>query len=243
MTAARRDLAEQIADWNREWSPADYARDADDVRADYAAMVGDQMYAAAWEASRDAIDDRPHCRELTCDRLTGDRDYAHQDLERLLSRFVAKTVRDDISGCLIWTGTRNKDGYGGFNVSRWTKRKAHRVSYELFVGPIPAGAELDHLCKTRSCVEPTHLEPVTHAENNARSSSLTALNAKKTECIRGHPFDEANTRITPQGFRRCRACDRDLHRRQQAAQPDPWGIGPVHHPTRFDLPMPAEPPF
>lgn len=100
--------------------------------------------------------------------------------------------------CIPWTGRLSSDGYG-----RIGRDFAHRRAYVAARGPIPAGLELDHLCRLRRCVNPDHLEPVTHAENMARSSG-----ALKTECIHGHPFDEANTYRRPDGTRDCRACVR-----------------------------------
>ena len=78
---------------------------------------------------------------------------------------------------------------------------AHRVAYELQVGPIPVGLQLDHLCRVRSCVNPAHLEPVTSAENTRRG-----LRAMKTHCPQGHPYAGENLLIRPTGQRRCRTC-------------------------------------
>ncbi|MGH2685308.1 MAG: HNH endonuclease signature motif containing protein [Actinomycetota bacterium] len=129
-----------------------------------------------------------------------------------LDTFMAK-VRKDPSGCWLWTGKLNDWGYGYVRTgSRKTGRKvrrAHRVAYELLVGPIPADFQLDHVCRVRHCVNPAHLEPVTPRVNTRRSAAPTALNARKTLCINGHPFDAANTRIDPRGWRCCRQCERD----------------------------------
>lgn len=81
---------------------------------------------------------------------------------------------------------------------------AHRVAYEEIMGPVPEGLELDHLCRTRSCVNPSHLEPVTHRENMNRGDVATR---RKTHCPKGHPYDEENTGIY-NGYRNCRACAR-----------------------------------
>lgn len=72
-------------------------------------------------------------------------------------------------GCWLWTGAINVDGYGKFAVKR-VARLAHKVSYQLYIGDVPNGMVLDHLCRKRSCVNPKHLEPVTHTENCHRGS-------------------------------------------------------------------------
>lgn len=111
----------------------------------------------------------------------------------------------DASGdCWLWTASRFPDGYGSFSVNG-RARGAHRVAYELLVGPIPSGLTLDHLCRNPSCVNPTHLEPVTDRENVRRGHGPTAVNARKTHCIHGHLLDEQNTYIYPAG-RCCRRC-------------------------------------
>lgn len=138
-------------------------------------------------------------------------------------------LRVDTTGeCWLWTGTIDPDGYG---VARWRihggplgRTAAHRASYELLVGPISVGMEIDHLCKTRACVRPDHLEAVTRLENWRRSDAVSRINADKTHCDHGHPFDEANTRLavgTSRGRRRglrriCRACDRRRQAQYQA---------------------------
>jgi hypothetical protein len=94
---------------------------------------------------------------------------------------------------------------------------AHRAVYEMEVGPIADGLEIDHLCRNRGCVNPAHLEPVTHKENVLRGATVPGLNAVKTHCLRGHEFDEENTRhIARNGRRVCRACMRERCREYYA---------------------------
>lgn len=123
-------------------------------------------------------------------------------------------------GCWWWLGAKNALGYGQVQRGRRAdgKMPAHHATYELMVGPVPVGLELDHLCRQPSCVRPDHLEPVTPAENKRRARSLSNLNAVKTACNQGHPFDESNTYVRKEGRRMCRACHRERERgRKQLA--------------------------
>jgi hypothetical protein len=103
------------------------------------------------------------------------------------------------SGCWEWQGYLDRDGYGHDG-----KGGAHRSAYVAKFGPVPPGMQLDHLCRNRRCVNPDHLEPVTHRENQRRG-----IHGMKTVCKNGHPYDEANTYYRPpaaNGQRDCRKC-------------------------------------
>ena len=116
-----------------------------------------------------------------------------------------------VAECWEWLAYKHHIGHGTF----WDGAKkvyAHRFAYEMLVGPIPTHLEIDHLCRNPGCVNPRHMEAVTHKTNVLRGNSLNAQNARRTECQRGHPFDEENTYFV-QGGRRCRACVNDRQRR------------------------------
>ncbi len=132
------------------------------------------------------------------------------------ARFDQKYIPEPNSGCWLWLASTSVLGYGHFRVDGKTA-KAHRYSYERFVGPVPRGLELDHKCRVRSCVNPDHLEPVTHAENVRRGVAAERKRAI-THCRQGHAFSDENTAFTPQGRRRCKMCCRLKTRRQHAAR-------------------------
>lgn len=108
------------------------------------------------------------------------------------------------SGCWIWMGYVSKSGYGQFTYKKSTQR-AHRLVYSLLVGEIPYGLQIDHKCRVRCCVNPSHLEPVTQKENIIRGISPPANNSRLTHCKHGHEFSPENTE-TRRGFRQCKTC-------------------------------------
>ncbi len=124
-----------------------------------------------------------------------------------IERFEALYCPEPNTGCWLWTAYTDRDGYGYFGISRTRIVKAHRWSYEHFVGPIPAGLVIDHICRQPSCVNWQHLEPVTQRINVLRGSSHMAKQARRTHCIHGHAFTSENTRMW-RGHRKCRLCDR-----------------------------------
>lgn len=108
-----------------------------------------------------------------------------------------------VGDCWLWTGGIHKNGYASFRVAG-VRTMAHRWAYEHFVGPIPDGLQIDHLCRVRHCVNPSHMEPVTPRENTNRSP---LARVHRTHCPEGHPYDEANTYYeAASGCRRCRIC-------------------------------------
>lgn len=121
-------------------------------------------------------------------------------------RFWAKVNKTET--CWLWTGSRKPEGYGEFGIGGRRKTLAHRYSYELAKGPIPAGLVIDHLCRVRACVNPAHLEAVTQQTNILRGVGPPAQHAKLTHCLRGHPLEGENLRISKDGSRRCRTCAR-----------------------------------
>lgn len=123
-----------------------------------------------------------------------------------LIRFERAYMPITESGCWLWMLSTDGRGYGQF-LYKNKNIKAYRAAFDLFRGPVPEGKVIDHLCRVRLCVNPNHLEPVSFKENVLRGESPTAINARKTHCIRGHEFTEKNTykQIT-RGFYKGDAC-------------------------------------
>lgn len=116
------------------------------------------------------------------------------------------------SYCLLWVGKLNHEGYAQMGwislVDKQQHSTGHLFAYERFVGPIPEGFQVDHLCRVRNCVASWHLEAVTPRENLLRGNTFQALNVAKTQCPEGHPYDKANTYVWTDGSRHCRTCAR-----------------------------------
>ena len=129
-------------------------------------------------------------------------------MRSLLERFEEKFTRTPAPGCWIWTAAKNPLGYGNFVVkSRKEWVNAHRMAWKLYRGEIPEGLELDHKCRNPSCVNPDHLEPVTHRENLLRGVGPIPTKAAQTHCFRGHELSADNLLKNKRGFRLCRACN------------------------------------
>jgi hypothetical protein len=137
------------------------------------------------------------------------------------SRFWPKVQKTD--SCWIWTGALH-GGYGRLSLGGKGSlmARAHRISYELQVGPIPAGLDLDHLCRNRACVNPEHLEPVTRRENLLRGQTIPASNHAKVRCPAGHELSGANLvayDLRRHGTRKCRTCYNERARQYRRRRP------------------------
>lgn len=117
-----------------------------------------------------------------------------------LERFKSKYEVSE-EGCWVWKSPSKRTGYGGFFHGKTVR--AHRVAYKHYKGEIPRGLEIDHLCRNKACVNPDHLEAVTHTEN-VRRASVYLL----TTCKQGHELSPENTRIATSGQRVCKVCAR-----------------------------------
>jgi hypothetical protein len=144
-------------------------------------------------------------------------DYRKVVTIKILERMLRKIVRQE-NGCWLWAGSKWPDGYGRVYLNQIAK-PAHKVLYELVNGVIPEGLVTDHICHTkdnsckggkqclhRQCVNPAHIEPVTNKENVLRGNGLSALNAQKTVCKRGHEFAPQTDFYKKINQRRCNQC-------------------------------------
>ena len=146
------------------------------------------------------------------------------DHPSFLGRFWAKvdksgplpTAAPHLGPCWLWTASLNGSGYGQIKGPLRAPVLAHRASYELHGGELVDGMELDHLCSVRRCVNPDHLESVTHRENLIRGNGPTGIASRQTHCVHGHEFTEENTYVPPRGGRQCRECGRRRCKEQYA---------------------------
>lgn len=122
-------------------------------------------------------------------------------------RFERYFTPEPNTGCWLWLGAIDSSGYGNFTSMSPTKHQvgAHRFSWILANGAVPAGLVVDHMCRVRACVNPAHMRLLTPRDNTLCGVGATARHAAKTHCKRGHPFTEANTYRWRTG-RICRTC-------------------------------------
>lgn len=130
----------------------------------------------------------------------------------IILRLLSKVQPEPNSGCWLWTGAADRNGYGIIWAGKGLPTaRAHRVAFEHFRDQIPAGLVIDHLCRTPSCCNPDHMDAVSNAENVRRGKSC-ALKDRITHCAHGHAYDQENTYINRRGSRICRRCHRDRSR-------------------------------
>lgn len=145
--------------------------------------------------------------------MSSDFETKLEELERIkiFSRFMTKI--NFTKTCWLWTGPINngpRNGYAFFDIkiakNKWKQIRAHRYIWKFLMGNIPNNLVIDHICRIRHCVNPTHLRLVTHRTNSLENSnSVAARNSKKTHCPKGHPLNGDNLR-PPMRWRRCKKC-------------------------------------
>lgn len=127
-----------------------------------------------------------------------------QRAKPLHERFLEKFVVDEETGCWVWQAQTARKGYARFRHP--SGQLAHRYAYEHYVGPIPDGMTIDHLCRNQGCVNPAHMEAVTATENSLRAHAL------RTTCPRGHDYDKVHVRSDGRAKRGCSRCEREYFR-------------------------------
>lgn len=148
------------------------------------------------------------------------------DYTKLPERFWRKVVagpvpthRPDLGPCWLWAASLRTGGYGQY-AHNGTMRRAHKVAYEVLVGPVPAGLDLDHLCRVRRCCNPGHVEPTTRSVNLLRGLGPRMAHERAvlvTHCPQGHEYTPENTHVSASdNGRDCRTCSRERMRRRRA---------------------------
>lgn len=135
--------------------------------------------------------------------------FSDEKAAKYMERFLAKTTKTN--GCWLWHGATGSNGYGQMQFEM-RRQQAHRVAYQLFIGPIPRNLTLDHICRRITCVNPYHVRPMTMAENSRIGNRFTA----RTACHQGHPYSPENTMLY-RGYRICRTCKREKDRKCRLA--------------------------
>jgi HNH endonuclease len=145
-----------------------------------------------------------------------------------IKRMLARTQVDEKTGCWLWQGPVSPEGYPrtALNLERgvYKHMNAHTALWWLVESPIPSPLQLDHLCRIKRCINPAHMEVVTGRVNTLRSNAITAINARKTHCKRGHPLSGDNLYLQGE-TRQCRTCKLDRQRQDRADNPDWWKPG------------------
>ena len=138
----------------------------------------------------------------------------------------------DLDECWLYAGYKNKQGYGEIYSTvngKQVSNRLHRISYETFVGKIPEGLVIDHLCRNRCCINPDHLEPVTNIENILRGEGFSGKNLRKTHCPKGHEYIGENIKLW-KGCRRCRTCEKERERLYYINNKEKWlAYNSKHH--------------
>lgn len=127
---------------------------------------------------------------------------------KILQRIFSDCKLNEETECIISLKCNSSNEYGFIN-NRGKTVRVHKYAYEQLVGRVLDGFELDHICRNRKCCNVYHLEQVTHQVNVLRGISPTAINARKTHCIYGHPFSGSNLYIYANGGRRCKTCNKN----------------------------------
>ncbi|MBA7686788.1 hypothetical protein ES703_95246 [subsurface metagenome] len=143
-----------------------------------------------------------------------------KEMIALLPERIREKVTITATGCWEWTAFQHK-GYGRVTYNGKGFR-AHRLVYQIIRGPIPEETEIDHLCRNHSCINPFHLEPVTHLENCRRGIS-GPRQKNKCYCPEGHPYDDENTYVyfnesRGSWARGCKKCRHEAVRRYRHAR-------------------------
>lgn len=137
-------------------------------------------------------------------------------LKRTILSMKARCLLDSVSGCWLWTGPLDKDGYGiatAIYIDGKQVKRAHRVAFYMANGYLPE--LLDHVvCDNPACINPAHVEPSNDKQNVLRGKGPTAINAKKTHCPKGHEYSPKRTKHGI--WRHCKTCKLESERRRIA---------------------------
>lgn len=165
------------------------------------------------------VNKNKECSVIDCSASVDAKNLCHKHYERLrltgsilipfkdysIDEWILQNIHIDKNECWIWLGATSSAGYPRL-IRNNSRIDIHRWFYEKYIGSIPHKFHVDHLCRTPSCVNPSHLEAVTSKENILRGVGPAAINNKKTHCIHGHEFTVINTYIRKNGSRQCKTC-------------------------------------